>query len=110
VGIELLTERYKSQIAGLLSCYGRIIIQGTVPGWRYAQGMTDYFYAQQLRLFDYPKWAQPLREAIRENRERLAASSTSADSRTRICANACQRKPAAKPPGDSSASGFMAGS
>ncbi len=31
MGIELLTERYKSQIAGLLSCYDRIIIQGTVP-------------------------------------------------------------------------------
>ena len=73
MGIELLTERYKSQIAGLLSCYDRIIIQGTVPGWCYAQGMTDYFYANQFRIFDYPKWAQALREAIRENMERLAA-------------------------------------
>ena len=32
MGIELLTERYKDQIAGVLSCYDRIIIQGTVPG------------------------------------------------------------------------------
>ena len=45
----------------------------TVPGWCYAQGMTDYFYAHQLRIFDYPQWAQPLREAIRKNMERLAA-------------------------------------
>lgn len=73
MGIELLTERYKSQIAGVLSCYDRIIMQGTVPGWCYAQGMTDYFYAHQLRIFDYPQWAQPLREAIRKNMERLAA-------------------------------------
>jgi len=28
-----LTERYKDQIAGVLCCYDRIIIQGTVPGW-----------------------------------------------------------------------------
>jgi len=35
--------------------------------------MTDYLYAHQLRIFDYPKGAQPLREAIRENMERLAA-------------------------------------
>jgi hypothetical protein len=26
----------------------------------------------QLRIFDYPKWAEPLREAIRENMEQIA--------------------------------------
>lgn len=73
MGIELLTERYRRQIAGVLSCYDRIIIQGTVPGWCYAQGMTEYFYTHQIRIFDYPKWAEPLREAIRQNMEREAA-------------------------------------
>jgi hypothetical protein len=34
--------------------------------------MTEYFYAHQIRIFDYPRWAQPLRDAIRENAERLA--------------------------------------
>jgi hypothetical protein len=75
MGVELLTERHKDQIAGLLSCYDRIIIQGTVPGWCYASGMTGYFYARQMRIFDYPKWAQPLREALRANMERVAAES-----------------------------------
>lgn len=55
MGVELLTERYKDQIAGVLSCYDRIIIQGTVPGWCYASGMTDYFYEHRIRIFDYPK-------------------------------------------------------
>jgi hypothetical protein len=55
MGIELLTERHKDQIAGVLSCYDRIIIQGTVPGWCYASGMTDYFYKNEFRIFDYPK-------------------------------------------------------
>ena len=73
MGVELLTERHKDQIAGLLSCYDRIIIQGTVPGWCYASGMTGYFYAHEMRIFDYPKWAQPLREALRANMERVAA-------------------------------------
>jgi hypothetical protein len=72
MGVELLTERHKDQIAGILSCYDRIIIQGTVPGWCYASGMTDYFYKHQMRIFDYPKWAEPLREALRENMERVA--------------------------------------
>ncbi len=73
MGLELLTERYKDQIAGVLSCYDRIIIQGTLPKWCYASGMTSYFYERQMKIFDYPKWAQPLRDAIRENAERLAA-------------------------------------
>jgi hypothetical protein len=73
MSIELLTKRHKDQIAGVLSCYDRILIQGTVRGWCYASGMTDYFYKHQLRIFDYPKWAEPLRDALRENMQRIAA-------------------------------------
>jgi len=35
--------------------------------------MTDYFYKHQLRIFDYPKWAEPLRQELRQNLERIAA-------------------------------------
>jgi len=35
--------------------------------------MTEYFYANQIRIFGYPKWAEPLRGAIRENMEGMAA-------------------------------------
>ncbi len=73
MGVELLTDRYADRIAGILSCYDRIIIQGTVPKWCYASGMTEYFYRHKIRIFDYPQWAQPLREGIRENGESLAA-------------------------------------
>ena len=74
MGVELLTERYKDQIAGVLSCYDRIIIQGTIPGWCYASGMTSYFYEHRIRIFDYPKWAEPLRDALRKNMEQVAAA------------------------------------
>ncbi len=63
---------YQSQIAGILSCYDRIIIQGTVSQWGYASAMTEYLYVHHIRIFDYPRWAQPLRDAIRENAEWLA--------------------------------------
>lgn len=73
MGLQLLTERRSEQIAGVLSCYDRLLIQGTLPGLCYAEGMTGYLYAHQIRIFEYAQWAQPLRETLRKNAERLAA-------------------------------------
>ena len=73
MGLQLLTERRSDQIAGVLSCYDRMLIQGTLPGLCFAEGMTGYLYVYHLRVFDYVQWAQPLRETLRENAERLAA-------------------------------------
>jgi hypothetical protein len=70
--MSLLTERYADKINNVLSCYDSIIIQGTLPGLCYAKGMTNYLNFNQIRIFDYPRWAEPLREQIRENAERLA--------------------------------------
>ena len=39
---RLLTERYRERLAGVLSCYDRIIVTGTLPGACYADGMTCY--------------------------------------------------------------------
>ena len=52
----LFTERYSKQISGILNCYDRVIIQGTVPGISYATGMTSYLYSNKIRIFDtgYP--------------------------------------------------------
>jgi len=69
----LIPDRYKNKIAGVLSCYDRIIIQGTLPGWCFDQGMTAFLYAQHIKIFDYPQFAQALREKIRENAERIAS-------------------------------------
>jgi hypothetical protein len=71
--MELLTERHADEIAGVLSCYDRLLIQGTLPGLCYAQGMTAYLKARPIRIFDYAQFAQPLRDALRENAQRLAA-------------------------------------
>ena len=40
--MALLTERYADKIRGQLSCYDRIVIQGTLPGLCYAQRMTTF--------------------------------------------------------------------
>lgn len=69
---HLLTERYQNRLEGVLSCYDRIIMTGTIPGACYAQGMTSFLKAKGIRIFDYPRFAEPLRDRIRENAERLA--------------------------------------
>jgi hypothetical protein len=68
----LLTERYKDRIRGVLSCYDRVVIRGTLPGICYAEGMTAYLHASGIRIFDYPKFANSFREKIRETAESLA--------------------------------------
>ncbi len=61
-----LEERYATNLHGVLSCFDRIVITGTLPGACYADGMTSFLYAHDIRIFDYPRFAEPLRERIRE--------------------------------------------
>lgn len=68
----LLTEQHAEKISGIISCYDRIVIQGTLPGFCYAQGMTGYLNTNGIRIFDYPVFAEPLRDALRENAEKIA--------------------------------------
>jgi len=68
----LLTERYRDQIRGVLSCYDRLIILGTLPSLGYAEGMTLFLKKHHIRIFDYARFAEPLRDAIRVNAEQLA--------------------------------------
>jgi len=69
---ELLSERYHAELDGVLSCYDRIVITGSLQPFCYAQGMTHYLYQHGIRIFDYPKFAESLRDRIRANAEALA--------------------------------------
>lgn len=68
----MLTERHAASILGVLSCFDRMLIQGTLPDIAHAQAMTRHLNARKIRIFDFTQFAQPLREMIRENAERLA--------------------------------------
>ena len=39
----------------------------------YADGMSSYLNAQRIRIFDDLRFAQPLRDQVREGTEKLAA-------------------------------------
>jgi hypothetical protein len=71
--MDLLTTRYAGNLTGVLSCYDRIVITGTLPGACFADGMTSFLYSRGIRIFDYPKFALPLRDRLRENAQALAA-------------------------------------
>ena len=66
-------ERHQEKIAAVLGCFDRIVITGTLPEIAHAEAMARYLGVRGMRLFDYPRWAEPLREALRTHAERLAA-------------------------------------
>ena len=73
MGLTLLTERYAPQIAGVLSCFDRMLVFGTLPNICFAEGITSYLYKHNIRIFDYSRFAEPFRDRLRENAEKLAA-------------------------------------
>ncbi len=69
---QLLTEKYAQSLDGVLGCYDRIVITGSLAELCYPKGATGYLYAHDVRIFDYPKWAEPLRDGIRANAAQVA--------------------------------------
>jgi len=69
---KLLSERFEEELDGVLNSYDRVVISGNLQPLCYAQGMTHYLYRKGIRIFDYAKFAEPYRERIRENAEKLA--------------------------------------
>jgi hypothetical protein len=68
-----LTERYQTDLLGVLSCYDRIIITGTLPGTCYAGGMTGFLNSRHIRIFDYAElFADPWRERLRQRVHEIA--------------------------------------
>jgi hypothetical protein len=71
--MALLTESYADKIVGTLSCFDRVIIAGSLIDIAYAEAMAKTLRIRGTRLFDYARFAEPLRDEVRTNAERLAA-------------------------------------
>lgn len=69
-----LLARYAPKIAGVLSCFDRVVLTGTLTDICHPTAMSAWLITRDIRIFDYAKtFADPLREAIRANAEALAA-------------------------------------
>lgn len=70
--MELLTTAHSNNISGVLSCFDRVIITGTLPEVCHSKGMTSYLYSKRVRIFDYSKFAETFKDELRTNAEQLA--------------------------------------
>lgn len=70
--MELLTQRYSEKISGTLGCYDRIVITGTLPVLSNAGHLTAYMYQNNIRIFDYVRFAESFRDTLKANAEKLA--------------------------------------
>jgi hypothetical protein len=70
--METFIARHADKIRGLLSCFDRVVLTGTLPDLCHADAMARFLGARQIRLFDYPRWAEPFRDTIRTHAEQLA--------------------------------------
>jgi hypothetical protein len=68
-----LTERYADQIVGVLGCYDRVVLNGTLMAIAHPEAMAGVLRREGIRCFDLAQFVEPLREEIRQNAERLAA-------------------------------------
>ena len=70
--MKTLTQTKKEKIVGEIGCYDRVVITGTIPTVCYAGGMTNYLYQNSIKIFDYPQFAAPFRDEIRDNAQIIA--------------------------------------
>jgi hypothetical protein len=65
-------KRHIDKIAFSLSCYDRVILSGTLVDVGYAGAMTGFIRRLGLPIFDYPDWANELRQELRNQAEAIA--------------------------------------
>jgi len=71
--MDAFLTRYGDRISGIISCFDRVVIMGSLMDICYAEGMAAYLSVHGVRLFDFTRWAETLRDELRQNAEALAA-------------------------------------
>jgi len=67
-----LVTRYGKEIAGVLGCFDRLVVTGTLTEIAHPEAMDSFLYREGFRAFDIGLFAQPLRQRIRDNAVELA--------------------------------------
>jgi hypothetical protein len=64
---ELLTQRYADHIAGVLGCWDRVVITGTLTEVCHAGAVEAWLRRDDIRCFDLKVFAEPLRDQVRDH-------------------------------------------
>jgi len=62
-----LLERYAQDIEGVLGCFDRVVVTGTLTEVAHPDAMRAVLYREGVRCFDIGQFAEPLRERIRDH-------------------------------------------
>ena len=68
-------DKYSSKIEGVLSCYDRVVLRGTLPSVSHAGAMTNLLYRKGMLLKDITKLTDPFRNELHENAKSISKSS-----------------------------------
>jgi hypothetical protein len=67
-----LVQRHSSKVLGTISCFDRVVITGTLPAICHSRSIGQHLASLGVRLFDYPRWAEPFKAELRANAEGIA--------------------------------------
>jgi hypothetical protein len=70
--VETFSERYPERIRGVISCFDRVVISGTLPNIRHCGAMAAYLTAMGIKLFEYTTFVNKLRNELRDNAQKIA--------------------------------------
>ena len=70
---EGLLTRYADKIVGVLGCYDRLVLSGTLTAIAHPGAMAAVLRREHIRCFDLGQYLDPLREQVRQNAEDIAA-------------------------------------
>jgi len=62
-----LLKRYEPDIVGVLGCFDRVVVTGTLTEVAYPDALTAVLHREGIRCFDLGQFAEPLRRRIRDN-------------------------------------------
>lgn len=62
-----LLQRYQQDIVGVLGCFDRVVVTGTLTEVAYPEALAAVLCREGIRCFDLGQFAEPLRLRIRDN-------------------------------------------
>ena len=68
-------EKYTSKIQGLVSCYDRVLIKGTLHSVGHSEAMVNLMYRKNILLKDYPNFINPYRNKLHTTANQQAKAS-----------------------------------